>query len=187
MNDIYVSRDGEQHGPYSLGELSRLIDEGSFATTDHAWRDGMPEWVTLQTMLPRTPPPPTLLRPSEPPLPRSVVPPGVDHLPKKPASLPDDESSDRKILPAFLLWFFLGTIGAHHFYAGSISRGVAYLVCLVAVFALPIFASSFPDQFAIVIGPLPAALLGVGLLADLIRLVTGKFKDGFGLKIVDWT
>lgn len=66
-------------------------------------------------------------------------------------------------------------------------RGVAYLVCLVAVFALPIFASSFPDQLAIVIGPLPAVLLGVGLLADLIRLVTGKFKDGADLKMVDWT
>ena len=42
--------------------------------------------------------------------------------------------------PAFLLWFFLGTIGAHHFYAGSIVRGVGYLVCLVAVFALPMFS-----------------------------------------------
>ena len=190
MNDTYVSRDGEQYGPYSIEDISQYVAEGRFASTDHAWKEGMSEWVALHTLLPNTPPPPTISASPPPPAPRSTRPPGVDHRPTKSPIVSDDDFSDRKILPAFLLWFFLGPIGAHHFYAGSVLRGVGYLVCLVAVFALPMFSSSLPDQAAmaaIILGPLPAVLLGVGLLADLIRLVTGNFKDGSGLKMVDWT
>lgn len=187
MNDTYVSRDGEQYGPYSIEDISQYVTEGRFASTDHAWKEGMSEWVALHTMLPNTPPPPTTYAPPPPPARQSIRPPGIDHQPKKSTIISDDDFSDRKILPAFLLWFFLGPIGAHHFYAGSVLRGVGYLVCLVAVFALPMFSSSLPDQAAIILGPLPAVLLGVGLLADLIRLVTGNFKDGNGLKMVDWT
>lgn len=59
MNDTYVSRDGEQYGPYSIEDISQYVTEGRFASTDHAWKEGMSEWVALHTMLPNTPPPPT--------------------------------------------------------------------------------------------------------------------------------
>lgn len=187
MNDTYVTRDGEQFGPYSIADISKYVEEGRFSPSDQAWKDGMPEWAELHTLLPGVPPPPTISVSTRPPPPKPATP-AVAHTRTRTSAIkPDDGFSDRTILPAFLLWFFLGTIGAHHFYAGSILRGVGYLVCLVAAFALPMFSNSLSDRVAIVIGPLPAVLLGVALLADLIRLVTGNFKDGDGLKMVDWT
>ncbi|HRQ90716.1 MAG TPA: DUF4339 domain-containing protein [Bacteroidia bacterium] len=72
MNKIYVSRGGEQFGPYSLDEISKFVREGIFAPTDHAWRDGMAEWVALHTMLP----PKILSSPAVPP-PSSTVPTGT--------------------------------------------------------------------------------------------------------------
>ncbi len=33
--------------------------------------------------------------------------------------------TDKKILPAFLLCFFLGMFGAHRFYVGKIGTGIA--------------------------------------------------------------
>jgi len=32
---------------------------------------------------------------------------------------------------AYVLWFFLGALGVHHFYLGRTGWGVAYLLCTV--------------------------------------------------------
>ena len=39
-------------------------------------------------------------------------------------------SSDKKILPAFLLCFFLGFLGLHRFYVGKIGTGVLMIFTL---------------------------------------------------------
>lgn len=52
--------------------------------------------------------------------------------------------SQRELSIAYLLWFFLGFLGVHHFYLGNILRGVLYL--------------------------LTGGLLGVGILVDLFLL-----------------
>ena len=39
-------------------------------------------------------------------------------------------SSDKKILPAFLLCFFLGIFGAHRFYVGKIGTAIAQIFTL---------------------------------------------------------
>jgi TM2 domain-containing membrane protein YozV len=69
--------------------------------------------------------------------------------------------SDRKILIAFLLCFFLGYLGFHRFYAGKVGTGVLYL--------------------------LTGGLFGIGVLVDCILLVFGSFKDGDGLPLREWT
>ncbi|HKW74202.1 MAG TPA: NINE protein [Terriglobales bacterium] len=69
--------------------------------------------------------------------------------------------SDKRILPAFLLCFFLGVFGAHRFFLGKIGSGVAQLLTFGG--------------------------LGLWTLADLIILVTGNFKDAEGNRIIQWT
>jgi hypothetical protein len=35
---------------------------------------------------------------------------------------------DKSLAIAYLLWFFLGWIGVHHFYLGKAGRGIGYLL-----------------------------------------------------------
>lgn len=35
---------------------------------------------------------------------------------------------EKSLAVAYLLWFFLGWIGVHHFYLGKVGRGVGYLL-----------------------------------------------------------
>ena len=69
--------------------------------------------------------------------------------------------SERRILVAFLLCFFLGAFGVHRFYAGKIGTGILQLLTLGG--------------------------LGIWVLIDLIFLATGNFRDGEGEKITRWT
>lgn len=69
--------------------------------------------------------------------------------------------SDRKILIALLLCFFLGYLGFHRFYAGKVGTGIIWL-----------FTGGF---------------FGIGIAVDFILLVCGAFRDGDGLPIRDWT
>ena len=38
--------------------------------------------------------------------------------------------SDKRILPSFLLCFFLGPLGAHRYYVGKMGSGIAQLLTL---------------------------------------------------------
>lgn len=38
------------------------------------------------------------------------------------------DASKKSVGAAYLLWFFLGGIGGHRFYAGRVGSGVAYLI-----------------------------------------------------------
>ena len=69
--------------------------------------------------------------------------------------------SDRKVLIAFLLCFFLGYLGFHRFYVGKVGTGVLWL--------------------------LTGGLFGIGGLVDCILLVVGSFKDSDGLPLREWT
>ena len=59
-----------------------------------------------------------------------------------------------------ILWVFLGAIGAHYFYAGRIGMGILWL--------------------------LTGGFFGIGLVIDIILILTGSFKDSFGKPIVNW-
>ena len=69
--------------------------------------------------------------------------------------------SEKRILPAFILCFFLGCFGIHRFYAGKVGTGIVQLLTLGG--------------------------LGIWALIDLIMLVLGAFSDKEGNKITEWT
>jgi TM2 domain-containing membrane protein YozV len=69
--------------------------------------------------------------------------------------------STKKILPAFLLCFFLGALGIHRFYVGKTGTGIAQLLTLGG--------------------------LGFWALVDFIMITIGKFTDKEGNPITQWT
>ena len=59
--------------------------------------------------------------------------------------------SDKKMVVAALLCFFIGIIGVHRFYVGKVGTGILMIVTLGG--------------------------LGIWALVDLIMIITGSFKD----------
>jgi len=72
-----------------------------------------------------------------------------------------DEASESKLLPAFLIWFFLGVFGFHRFFVAKIGTGLLMLFTLGG--------------------------LGLWWLFDGIMLITGSFTDKQGRKLTEWT
>ncbi len=68
--------------------------------------------------------------------------------------------TEKRILPAFLLCFFLGCFGAHRFYVGKIGTGILQLVTLGG--------------------------LGIWAIIDFIMIVAKAFTDKEGNKITEW-
>ncbi|GAB3113386.1 TM2 domain-containing protein [Aestuariicella hydrocarbonica] len=68
--------------------------------------------------------------------------------------------SEKKILPAFLMCFFLGMLGIHRFYVGKIGTGVLQILTLGG--------------------------LGIWAFIDLIIIVVGSFKDKEGNTLTTW-
>lgn len=69
--------------------------------------------------------------------------------------------SDKRILPAFLLCFFVGIFGAHRFYVGKIGTAILQILTLGG--------------------------LGIWAFIDFIMIIVGAFTDKNGNKITQWT
>lgn len=70
-------------------------------------------------------------------------------------------TSEKRILPAFLLCFFLGFLGVHRFYVGKVGTGIIFLFTF--------------------------GVLGIGWLYDFIVILVGSFTDKDGNKLTQWT
>jgi hypothetical protein len=49
--EIYITRDGQQFGPYSESDCRNYILNGQLLENDFAWREGLPEWQALKVVL----------------------------------------------------------------------------------------------------------------------------------------
>lgn len=139
---ITVRHGDRNYGPYGLDEVNRLLAEGRLRRDDLAWVEGAPEWTRLGRVPGTAPEPPPIV---------------VD----------GEAISDRKILVAFLLALFLGTLGVHRFYCGRIGSGVAQLVLTLTVLGAPI--------------------AWIWSTVDWILIVCGAFRDGDERLLTEWT
>jgi len=58
--EIYITRNGQQIGPYSVHEANRNLSAGKIDPSDLAWHAALSEWVPLSTVpgIMASPPPP---------------------------------------------------------------------------------------------------------------------------------
>jgi len=58
---IYIAKNGTETGPFSEEQLHEMLNGGLASPSDLAWRDGLPDWQPLHTLLGlRQLPPPRL-------------------------------------------------------------------------------------------------------------------------------
>lgn len=69
--------------------------------------------------------------------------------------------TDKRILPALLLCFFVGFLGIHRFYVGKVGTGILMILTLGG--------------------------FGLWALIDLIMIVCGSFTDKQGNALTQWT
>lgn len=113
------------------------------------------------------PPPPTYVQPgSVPPPPPGYSPPPSGYLPGAGYS-PDPSVSDKLILPAALLAWFVGVFGAHRFYVGKTGSAIAQLILTLTIIGLLVTI--------------------VWVLIDFIMIVVGSFTDSNGRQLKRWT
>lgn len=142
---LYISSNNVDHGPLSLKEATERVQSGDFKATDLAWHQGvsgwvplqdLPEWDTMQAPPPlekKSPPKlipeesapkmnmsekkskPTQANPaSRAPIKQTVKNEGQEWVEEAPA--PQGMGTGGKVLIAFSLLIFLGTLGVVGFF-----------------------------------------------------------------------
>ena len=137
---ILVRHDDENCGPYAISDVNHLLLAGELDVDDLAWVEGTPEWVKLSS---------------------------IEGVASIPARRRDASVSEKIILPAFLLAWFVGIFGVHRFYAGRIGSGVVMLILTLTLFG--------------------AIVTSIWCIVDLVILATGGFRDGDGRLMTKWT
>jgi predicted Ser/Thr protein kinase len=107
-----------------------------------------------------------------------------------PPTIPANKTtSEKAILPAFLLAFFFGVFGAHRFYVGKIWTACVQLGalggCILLIIACATTGGDYEPTLGILLGFL---ICGCGIWAtiDWILIACKAFTDGQGKRITHW-
>jgi len=49
--NIHVQKDGQVSGPYSSDQVKQMLDGGILSLSDEGWREGLPTWIPLSSLL----------------------------------------------------------------------------------------------------------------------------------------
>lgn len=138
----YYSIGDDQSGPISVLELRRMISDGQLMPDDRVWKEGMSDWARIRDIaeLNDSRRQAALTSPSTP----SMGPSGQHNFCFACGQPTDvraelcpncgvrqkhlDSGDEKNRTVAMVLAFFLGGLGAHHFYLGNSVRGVLYLL-----------------------------------------------------------
>lgn len=143
---ITVRHQEENFGPYLLQDVNQLLVSGRIDRHDLAWVEGTLDWQPLAAI------------------------PGVIAVPPMPASdeeLEHQDSSSRRLMPAFLMAFFVGVFGVHRFYVGRTSSAIAMLLLTLSVVGVFITA--------------------IWATIDWIMILCGAFEDDEQKLLTRWT
>jgi hypothetical protein len=80
--NYYVTRGGQQYGPYSLADLQRYVASGNILPTDMARSDGMSQWLPVSQIIGNIAVPPQA--PQRPPAPQQPISPQQPMGPQQP-------------------------------------------------------------------------------------------------------
>ena len=94
----------------------------------------------------------------------------------------EEKPSSRKKNTALVLCFVLGIFGAHRFYCGKIGAAIANLIYGIVWFRLAVLDSGFIDTGS-PLGMIFLVILPLIWLVDIIRIVTGNYRDRDGKKL----
>jgi tRNA A-37 threonylcarbamoyl transferase component Bud32/TM2 domain-containing membrane protein YozV len=105
------------------------------------------------------------------------------------ATAADEATSDKIILPAFLMAFFFGVFGAHRFYVGKIRTAFLQLGawgwCVLLIIACATSGGDWQPALGILLG---FSVFGCTVFAtiDWILILCKAFTDGQGKRITNW-
>jgi hypothetical protein len=134
---IYVTRDGQRLGPYSLQEINERLGNAAISPSDLAWYQGINDWVPLSSVpgIATTPPPyPPDTGPLVPGMPPSPAPgsPPIAVTPAPVRSPSRSEYRDYKEVP----WFRRSSTNSFFILANVLSFGWIPGILAVCIIAL---------------------------------------------------
>lgn len=133
---IYVGKNGQQLGPFSLEEINRKLADGTFLGTDLAWYEGAAGWAPLSgvpgVVIPPAAPSPV---PAPAPQPAPIRPAATPAPPVRPnAPIVQRPGSNTRVL-SMVSWILLGITAVISFIP-FLGCGTWFLVWPVAIAAL---------------------------------------------------
>jgi len=105
--ELFVGKNGQQLGPFTLEEVNRKLADGTFAASDLAWYEGAPAWAPLSSVTGVVIPPGAAAAPAPAPKPAPAAAAPVPIRPNASIVQPAQPARSTKTL-ALISWVLMG-------------------------------------------------------------------------------
>lgn len=176
---IFILKDGNRVGPFTIEQVSGLIQEGEASMTDLAWSEGFTEWKPIHAL-------PEIASMVLPPIPNSAPTTEQNTGSEQQAMELNQVDSEKLRLPAFLFCLIFGYVGSHAFYAGRNKQGMLYLCLFVVGFFSTIAGISTPASVPSLVGAVIFIIIIGLVLINAFCVASGHYRDHQGRQIRTW-